>query len=113
MRFYAWMMDEHKDEFDKAEETHENPLGLVPNAKATAESIRDYYNYTVIVSNYKPMGFDEIEEGLRFNKKRLAQKMVEAFKASECYKAKSEKEREEIIRYMEEETMEETPGVLI
>ena len=113
MRFYAWMLDEHRDEFDRVEETDENPLGLIPNAKATPESIRDYFNYTVIVTNHKPMSCDEIEEGLSTDPVRLSARMVEEFEKSECYKHKTEEERKEIIEFLKEEPMEQNPFIHI
>ncbi len=113
MRLYAFSREEHASEFDRVDVTERNPLGLVPNAKATPESIRDYFNYTVIVNNHRPMSLDEIDEGLSADRVRLAKAMVEAFKASECYKVKTEKEREEIIAFIEADPMEETPGVMI
>lgn len=113
MRFYAFNQEEHLGEFDRVEQTDENPLGLEPNAKATAESIRDYFNYTVLVTNHKPMSCDEIIEGLRFDRKRLAKAMIEAFRKSRCYLEKSEAERKEIIAFIEDEPFEETPGINI
>lgn len=111
MRFYNFSLPEHEKEFDKVEESEDNPLGLVPNATATPESIRDYFSYTVIVTNHKPLSCDEIVKGLSTDRKKLAKAMVEAFGKSKCYAEKSAEKRKAIIDLMNEEPLEQNPGI--
>lgn len=113
MYLYAWMNPEHANEFDRTEKTAGNPLGLLPNERATKESLRDYFNYTAIVTNYKPLSFEEVEEGLRFDRLRLAKRMVELFERSAVFSKMDPQRRQEVEEYFFDDTREESPWVHI
>lgn len=111
MRIFYFMEEEHLDEYDKVDETECNPIGLVPNAKATPIAIRDYYRYLVEINNHYVGSLDEKIEGLVYNKNLLAQTMIEEFKKSKCYISKTKGERINIINYIKKDPLVEIPYV--
>lgn len=62
----------------------------IPKPTATKEGIQSLYRFEV----------EAEDEYVVDDNKELCRRMVEKFKASECYKHKSEAEREEIIEYL-------------
>ncbi len=113
MRIYYFVDEEHLNEYDKVEETNDNPIGLVPNKKATPIAVRDYYRFLVEITNHKNGTLDEKIEGLVYNKELLAKTMIDAFKNSKCYQEKSEDDRTKIINFIKKDPLVESPLIFI
>lgn len=62
----------------------------IPNATCSKEGLQSLYRFEVVSE-------DEYEID---DKQELCRRMVEKFKASKCYKYKTEEERREIIEYL-------------
>lgn len=81
---------EHPEEFVEIGKWNEPNYQFYPKATATKEGIQSLYRFEV----------ESEDEYVVDDKKELCRRMVEKFKASECYKHKSESERKEIIDYL-------------
>jgi hypothetical protein len=97
----------HPEEYDKVPESDENHLGLEPKDTATPEGIRSVYHFEAVIEDKT----DRIE----YDAKALTNKIIEKFKASKCYKSKTENERKEIIKYIKENTkaLPKTPSNVV
>lgn len=92
MKLFYFMYEENKDEYYEVPETQENMAGLEPKDNASKEAILGLYSYNI--------GFDEGIGEFAFDGEELSRRMIERFKNSKCYQAKSEEERAEIIQYL-------------
>ena len=78
----------HPEEFEPFD--FEKDEHLIPNANATKKGIQYVFRFEV-----------ESEDNFVVdNPKEVCKRMVDKFIASECYKHKSEQERQEIIHYL-------------
>lgn len=81
---------EYPEEFEIIGRFGEPGYRRIPKPTATKEGIQSLYRFEV----------ESEDEYVVDDKKELCRRMVEKFKASECYKHKSEAERKEIIDYL-------------
>lgn len=81
---------EYPEEFIEIGKWNEPGYQFYPKPNATKEGIQSLYRFEVECE----------DEFVVDDKKELCRRMVEKFKASECYKHKSEAERKEIIEYL-------------
>ena len=101
MYLYYFFISEHKKEFEKVEATKYNPLGILPKPICKPEGIRDYLRFTLesILSN--DINFKD--EELFYDKKRLADKLIEMYKKLDCYQKQTEEQRKETIEYIKKD----------
>ena len=92
MRIYEFMREEHKDEFIEVPETPSNILGYEPKPTASNELIQSIYRFNVKAEN----------ERLAYNAETCSNRMIEMFKASNCYRQMSEERRQEVIQYLKD-----------
>ena len=92
MRIYAFMKKEYENEFIVVPETPNNKLGYEPKSTASNELIQSIYRFNVKAEN----------ECLAYNAESCSNRMIEMFKASNCYKKMSEKRRQEVIQYLKD-----------
>lgn len=90
MRLYYFMFEEHENEFIKVEESETNALGLEPADHASKEAIQSVYRFNVNANVHED----------HYDAEDISNQMIEMFKNSKCYQAKTEAERQEIIQYL-------------
>ncbi len=90
MKLYYFMYPEHKNEYVKVEESEDNVVGLEPADNATKEAIQGLYRFNVNARVHQK----------HYDEKDISNQMIEMFKNSKCYQAKTEEERQEIIQYL-------------
>ena len=103
MILYYFMESEHKNEYYEVPKTKSNRVGLEPTDNASKEAIQSLYRFNVECEDETNM--------VAYDAKELSRRMIEKFKASKCYKAKSEAERQEIIQYLKDNPDENIPGI--
>lgn len=75
------------------------------------EEYEDEYNFTPDGVTLKPTASKEAIKALlvyrlhNVEKDKIAEHLIIKFKETDCYKSKSEEEREEIINFLKEETI--------
>ncbi len=94
MKLYYFMFKENEHEYIKVEESKTNTVGLEPANHASKEAIQAIYRFNVECE-------DETNQ-VAYDAEELSKRMIERFKASNCYKFKSETERKEIIQYLKD-----------
>lgn len=99
MEIFDFMLEEHVDEIKEVPETEENALGLEPLPNASKEVIQSIYRFNVGAE----------DSTITTKPKELSKRMIERFKASECYQSKTEKERQEIIQYLQDNPKPDNP----
>lgn len=92
MKIYYWM--EHPEEYNEVPETEENILGLELNDKTSVKGIQSLLHFLVIAEDTTNL--------IQYNTSELSKKMIEKFKSADCYKNKTDKEREIVIKYLNE-----------
>lgn len=81
---------EHPEEFEKIGKFGDTNFHREPKPNATKEGIQSLYRFEVECE----------DEFVVDNKQELCRRMVEKFKSSECFKHKTDTERQEIINYL-------------
>lgn len=99
MEIFDFMLKEHANEVKEVPETDENVLGLEPLPNATKEVIHSIYRFNVGAE----------DDAIVYNAEELSKRMIERFKASECYQSKSEEERQAIIQYLQDNPKPDNP----
>lgn len=99
MILYYWM--EHPEEYENVEENANNVLGLEPKEMASKEAIHDLYHFLVI----------QQDNNIASNAEELSKRMIEKFVNSKCYHYKTEEERKEIAKYLEDNPNPENPFI--
>lgn len=100
MKLYNFMLPEYKNQIIEVPKTKEHRLGIIPSNNASKELIQSIFRFEITdkdVDCYDP--------------KALSDCMINKFKVSECYKAKTEAERLEIIRYLKDNPEPEEEGI--
>lgn len=86
----------HPEEFEPYTFDMYNPnKRRIPKPNVTKEGLQSLYRFEV----------ESEDEFVVDDKQEMCRRMVEKFKASECYKHKSESERQEIIDYLSKTTI--------
>lgn len=101
MEIFDFMLEEHANEIKKVPETNENCLGLEPLPNASKGVIQSIYRFNIGVE----------DRTIVCNPKELSKRMIEKFKASECFQSKSIEEREEIIQYLKDNPRPDDPYI--
>ena len=91
IRFYFF---EHREEFEEIGKFGDPGYHRVPKPNATKEGIQSLYRFQV----------ESEDELVVIDKQEISRRMIEKFRNSECYKHKSEQERQEIIDYLSKTT---------
>lgn len=82
---------EHPEEFEPYVRDNSKKINRrIPKANVTKEGLQSLYRYEVECEDWY----------VTDNKEEMCRRMVEKFKSSECYKYKTEEERQEIIEYL-------------
>lgn len=90
MKIFYWM--EHPEEYIEVPESEENILGLELKETSSCKAIQSLLHFLVIREDETNL--------IQYNAKELSLKMIEKFKETKCYQSKDEKEREEIVKYL-------------
>lgn len=99
MEIFDFMLERHANEIKEVPETEENPLGLEPLPSASKEVIQSIYRFNV----------GAMDSTIVTKSKELSKRMIEMFQTSECYQSKTEKERQEIIQYLQDNPKPDNP----
>lgn len=92
IRFYFFT---HPEEFEEIGKFNEPGYKIFPKPNATKEGIQSLFRFEV----------ESEDELVVDNKDEISKRMIQKFKASECYKHKTESERQEIIDYLSKTTI--------
>ena len=87
----------HNEEFEIIGKKNDPNHTRVPKPNATKVGIQSLYRFEV----------ESEDEFIVDDKKEMCRRMVEKFKQSECYKHKTDAERQEIIEYLSSTTIEQ------
>lgn len=86
----------HEEEFEIIGKKNDPNNTWIPKANATKEGIQSLYRFEVECE----------DESVVDDKQELSRRMIEKFKSSECFKHKTDAERQEIIDYLSSTTDE-------
>ena len=87
----------HKEEFEIIGAKNDPNNIWIPKPNATKEGIQSLYRFEVECE----------DEFVVDDKQELCKRMIEKFKSSECFKHKTDAERQEIIDYLSSTTYEQ------
>lgn len=99
MRFYSFLTN--PEQFDDYPEEEDLNKRIVPNEKATVESVCDAFTFIIEV--------EDKTNKVVYNRDLLVKAMTEKMLNSDWYKNKSPLEQKEIIKYINEELKPENP----
>ena len=101
MKIYTFMEKEYANEFIEVPKTPSNRLGYEPKPTASNELIQSIYRFNAQVENHK-IAYDGI---------KCSNRMIEMFKASNCYRQMSEERRQEVIQYLKDNPDVDDPSI--
>jgi len=109
------MEEKHANEFKEVGKTGANPTGLLPKANCSAEGLRDYFRFTLETMNTTGSDFSDLDGDMSVlgNKKVLASKLIEMYKASDVYQKQTPEQRKQAIELMKKDPLVEETGVYI
>lgn len=115
MYLYYYDREESEGQFDKVQETLENPLGILSNKNCCAEGIRDYFRMTLaLMSTTGSETPDNYNNRALFrNHKKLASEMINLYRKSKCYQEQTALQRKKAEDFIKKDPLVEIPGVYI
>lgn len=112
---YLWYWRRHPEQYEKAERNEKHPTGFLPTKNTDPEGIRDYYRFNLEAVHSLLVSEKKItpDYELFFDKERLAEAEIDAFKKSKAYEEMSEEKRQACIDYIEKDPFEDKEGIQI
>lgn len=112
---YLWYWINNREQYEQVQRSEYNPIGLIPTKNTDPEGVRDYYRFILeaVHSNLVYEKKIKPDYELFYNKQRLAEAEIEAFKKSKAYQDMSDDQRQACIDFMRKDPFEDKEGLQI